>query len=64
MQFSLAKHPDLPDVPLIIDLAKTDEQRQMFRLIFARQVMGRPFMAPPGLPPDRAARCARRSWTR
>ena len=31
MQLSLAKHPDLPDVPLIIDLAKTDEQRQILQ---------------------------------
>src|SRR5438132_1411594 len=53
MQFSLAKHVDLPDVPLIMDLAKTDEQRQMFRLIFARQTMGRPFQGPPGVPADR-----------
>jgi tripartite-type tricarboxylate transporter receptor subunit TctC len=53
MQFSLAKHADLPDVPLIMDLARTDEQRQMFRLIFARQVMGRPFQGPPGIPPER-----------
>ena len=30
MQFSLSKHADLPDVPLIMDLAKTDEQRAMF----------------------------------
>src|SRR5581483_8230495 len=43
VQMSLTKHPDLPDVPLVMDLAKTDEQRQIFRLIFARQVMGRPF---------------------
>ncbi len=45
--------PDLPDVPLIMDFAKTDEQRQIFKLIFARQVMGRPFLG--------AARHARRS---
>src|SRR5947208_1146811 len=51
MQLSLAKHPDLPNVPLITDLAKTDEQRQILRLIFARQVMGRPYLAPPGIPP-------------
>ena len=31
VQLSLEKHPDLPDVPLIIDLAKTDEQRQILR---------------------------------
>jgi tripartite-type tricarboxylate transporter receptor subunit TctC len=53
MQFSLAKHADLPDVPLIMDLARNDEQRQMFRLIFARQTMGRPYQGPPGVPADR-----------
>jgi tripartite-type tricarboxylate transporter receptor subunit TctC len=54
IQISLAKHPDLPDVPLLMDFAKTDEQRQILRLIFSRQVMGRPFLAPPGVPGDRA----------
>ena len=53
IQLSLSKHPDLPDVPLIMDLARDDEQRQMFRLIFARQVMGRPFQSTPGVPRDR-----------
>jgi tripartite-type tricarboxylate transporter receptor subunit TctC len=54
-QMALDKHSDLPDVPLVIDLAKNDEQRQILRLIFARQALGRPFLAPPGLPADRAA---------
>ena len=54
-QLALSKHPDLPDVPLITDFAKTDEQRQILKLIFARQVMGRPYLAPPGLPQERAA---------
>jgi tripartite-type tricarboxylate transporter receptor subunit TctC len=53
VQLALEKHPDLPDVPLVTDLAKTDEQRQVLKLIFARQVMGRPFLAPPGIPQDR-----------
>ncbi len=53
MQLSLKKHPDLPDIPLITDLAKTDEQRQILKLIFARQPLGRPFLAPPGVPQDR-----------
>lgn len=53
VQLSLAKHPDLPDVPLIMDFAETDEQRQILELVFARQVMGRPFAAPPGVPQDR-----------
>jgi tripartite-type tricarboxylate transporter receptor subunit TctC len=55
VQMSLAKHPDLPDVPLIMALAKTDEQRQIFKMIFARQTMGRPYVAPPGVPADRLA---------
>jgi tripartite-type tricarboxylate transporter receptor subunit TctC len=54
LQLALEKHPDLPNVPLVTDLAKTDEQRRILRLIFARQVMGRPFVAPPGIPQDRA----------
>ena len=55
VQMSLSKHPELPDVPLVMDLAKTDEERQIFKLIFARQVMGRPYLAPPGVPADRVA---------
>lgn len=52
-QLALSKHADLPNVPLIIDLAQNDEQRQILRLIFARQGLGRPFLGPPGIPPDR-----------
>lgn len=55
MQFSLAKHSDLPNVPLVTDLAKTDEQRKILKLIFGRQVMGRPFALPPGVPKARVA---------
>ena len=54
MQFSLAKHADLPRVPLVTDLARNDEERQVLKLIFGRQVMGRPYAAPPGVPQDRA----------
>ena len=54
-QLSLNKHPDLPDVPLIMDFAKGEDQQQIFKLIFARQVMGRPYLAPPGVPADRTA---------
>jgi tripartite-type tricarboxylate transporter receptor subunit TctC len=55
VQLSLSKHPDLPDVPLIMDLAKTNEQRAIFKMIFARQTMGRPYAAPPNLPEVRLA---------
>jgi len=55
VQLALAKHPNLPDVPLVTDLAQSRSQRQMLRMIFARQVMGRPILAPPGVPADRVA---------
>lgn len=53
LQLSLEKHPELPNVPGIMDFAKNDEQRKVLELIFARQVMGRPVLAPPSLPPER-----------
>ena len=54
MQMSGSKHPELPDVPLVMDLAKSKEERQMLNLIFARQALGRPYVAPPDIPADRA----------
>ena len=54
-QLSLRKHPDLPDTPLIVDYAKTDEDRQIFKVVLARQVMAWPFAAPPGVPAERVA---------
>lgn len=53
VQMSTGKHPDLPDVPLVMDLAQDEDQRQVLNLIFARQTMGRPFAAPPDVPADR-----------
>ena len=55
VQLSLEKHPDLPNVPLITEFAKDDITRGVFKLVFARQVMGRPFVAPPGIPAERVA---------
>jgi tripartite-type tricarboxylate transporter receptor subunit TctC len=55
LQLSLEKHEDLPNVPLITDLADTPEEKQILTLIFARQALGRPFLAPPDLPADRSA---------
>jgi tripartite-type tricarboxylate transporter receptor subunit TctC len=53
LQLGLHKHPDLPDLPLAVDLARTDEERQIMRLVFVRGAMGRPFTAPPGVPAER-----------
>jgi len=55
VQIALKKHPDLPNVPLLVDLAKTPEQKQILTLVCARQPLGRPYVAPPGVPADRIA---------
>ena len=52
-QMSLEKHPELPDVPAIIDHARTSDDRKVFEFLFAPQEMGRPFFAPPGVPAER-----------
>lgn len=53
VQLALDKAPDLPDVPLITDFATTERQHQILRLVFSRQAVARPFVAPPGIPEDR-----------
>jgi tripartite-type tricarboxylate transporter receptor subunit TctC len=55
VQLSLSKHADLPSVPLVMDFARDNEQKQIFKLVFARQPMGRPFVASPDIPADRTA---------
>jgi tripartite-type tricarboxylate transporter receptor subunit TctC len=52
-QWALRKHPEMPDVPLILELAKTPEQKQSLDLALARLEFGRPFFMPPNVPADR-----------
>jgi tripartite-type tricarboxylate transporter receptor subunit TctC len=47
-------HPTIKDVPFALDLAKTDEQKQALTFLFAGLGIGRPFVAPPDIPADRA----------
>jgi tripartite-type tricarboxylate transporter receptor subunit TctC len=54
-QWALRKHPELPDVPLILEQAKTQEQKQALDLALARLEFGRPFFMPPNVPAERVA---------
>ena len=53
IQLAMQKSPELADVPLIMDLATTERQRRIVTVILGRQPMGRPLLAPPGIPADR-----------
>jgi tripartite-type tricarboxylate transporter receptor subunit TctC len=54
VQIALQSTQELASVPLIMDRARTDRERQILRLLLSRQQMGWPFLAPPDLPKDRA----------
>ena len=53
-QASLEPDPELKNIPHVFDLKMNSEQKQVLELIFVRDVVGRPFIAPPGLAPERA----------
>ncbi|MFN3892808.1 MAG: Bug family tripartite tricarboxylate transporter substrate binding protein [Beijerinckiaceae bacterium] len=55
VQLGLRKHPDHPGVPLALDFARSNEERDVLEFVFAPQVFARPFAAPPKLAPERAA---------
>jgi tripartite-type tricarboxylate transporter receptor subunit TctC len=53
VQIALEKHPEMPNIPLILDFAKTAEDRQEMELAVGSLLMGRPYVAPGGVPEDR-----------
>jgi tripartite-type tricarboxylate transporter receptor subunit TctC len=50
VQFLAARHPDLPDVPAIVELARTPEEKQLFALFANDGEVGKAILAPPGVP--------------
>jgi tripartite-type tricarboxylate transporter receptor subunit TctC len=53
VQVALEKHPAFPDVPLVLDWAKTAEAKPQLEFSLAWLLMGRPYVAPPKVPKDR-----------
>jgi tripartite-type tricarboxylate transporter receptor subunit TctC len=53
LQAGLEKNADLPDLPRMIDLAKNEEDRRVLEIFGAPSLVGRSFVAPPGLPKER-----------
>jgi tripartite-type tricarboxylate transporter receptor subunit TctC len=54
-QWDLKKHPEMPDVPMFLDVAKTEADKQALQLAVARLEFGRPFFMPPNVPAERVA---------
>jgi tripartite-type tricarboxylate transporter receptor subunit TctC len=50
MQVGLERHPELPDIPTVMEFIKSPEDRAAAELILMRLSASRPFVAPPGVP--------------
>jgi tripartite-type tricarboxylate transporter receptor subunit TctC len=55
LQGGLAPDPRFANVPFVLDLATTDQQRQALRFLYAAETIGRPYAAPPDVRPERVA---------
>lgn len=55
VQFGSTKDKDLPNVPLAIEFARTEQQRAVARFMASNVDIGRSFILPPGTPADRVA---------
>lgn len=53
VQYATARDPDLPDVPLMMELGRSDDERRALNLFAMGNAMGRSIMATPDITPDR-----------
>ena len=52
-QYGLQRDPELANAPTMLELARTDADRAALTMMFARTEYGRPYFAPPDVPPAR-----------
>jgi tripartite-type tricarboxylate transporter receptor subunit TctC len=55
VQIGTEKASDLPQVPLLHEMAKTERDRKVLEFLSFAPAMGRPFFMPPGTPADKVA---------
>lgn len=53
VQWGATRHPELPDVPTMVELGRTEEDRAVLSLYASATEIGKSIVAPPGLPADR-----------
>ena len=53
MQSAVERHPELPDLPTVMEFARTDEQRAILRLLLSMKTFGYPYFVAPEVPDDR-----------
>jgi tripartite-type tricarboxylate transporter receptor subunit TctC len=55
VQWGSKRDPDLPNVPLLTELAHNEAERQVFALLSSTVIVGRPILTTPDVPADRLA---------
>jgi tripartite-type tricarboxylate transporter receptor subunit TctC len=53
VQYALKRHPEIPDVPTSWELARTEEEREVLRIVANATEVGKMIMAPPNIPANR-----------
>ena len=53
MQVGLVRHPDLPNVPLLMDLATNESDRKLLEFFSSDTDLSRSLVTTQGVPPDR-----------
>lgn len=55
VQYGLKRHAELHEIPTVVELARTDEERQILTAIMAATEVGTAFFTTPGVPADRVS---------
>ena len=55
VQFALKRHPELPDIPTAVELARNDDERAVLSAIMNASEVGTAFFTTPGIAPERLA---------
>jgi tripartite-type tricarboxylate transporter receptor subunit TctC len=55
VQMASTRHPDAPNTPTMRELVTDEKDLQVVDILLSRLDLGRPFVAPPGTPPERVA---------
>ena len=53
LQTGIDKHPDLRELPRMVDLGRSEDDRKVLALFASPSLVGRSFVTPPGVPPQR-----------
>jgi tripartite-type tricarboxylate transporter receptor subunit TctC len=54
-QMTETRDPAMPDTPTLLEYATSDEQKKIISLLVTSEAIGRPLLAPPGVPAERVA---------